>query len=104
MRHDRSMAGPYELPDGVTLVRTTDEFDNATVPAGLMRAHRVADGVWGRLVVRTGSVRFVFEDQPASPIIVAAGDSVVIPPARPHHLELDGPARFAVEFHRPPPE
>lgn len=92
---------PRTLPDGLVHVRTTDVFDNDTVPAGLLRAHRVADGVWGRLVVHTGRLRFVFEDASDAPIEVAAGGSVVIPPARPHHLELDGPSTFAVEFHRP---
>ena len=89
------------LPDGLEHVRTTDTFDNDTVPAGLLRAHRVADGVWGRLIVRTGTVVFVFDDEQGHPIAVSAGGSVAIPPARPHHLELDAPATFAVEFHRP---
>lgn len=90
------------LPDGVEHVRTTDTFDNDTVPAGLLRAHRVADGVWGRLVVHSGTVVFVFDDDPEHPISVAAGESVAIPPARQHHLELDEAATFAVEFHRLP--
>jgi tellurite resistance-related uncharacterized protein len=54
------------LPDGLEHVRTTDVFDNGTVPAGLLRAHRVADGAWGRLVVHSGTVTFVFDDQPAT--------------------------------------
>jgi tellurite resistance-related uncharacterized protein len=97
----------HELPVGSELVRTTDVFDDDTVPAGLLRAHRVADGIWGRLVVHTGAVGFVFEDEPDHRHVVAAGDSMVIPPARPHHVELSGPATFAVEFYRttaaPPP-
>jgi tellurite resistance-related uncharacterized protein len=91
-----------QLPDGLEHVRTTDVFDNTTVPAGLLRAHRVADGVWGKLVVHTGTVTFVFDDEPVQPITARAGDSVAIPPARRHHLELDEPATFAVEFHRTP--
>lgn len=91
-----------ELPDGLVLTRTTDVFDNHTVPAGLLRAHRVAEGVWGRLVVHTGCLTFVFDDEPDQPIAVAAGETVAIPPARQHHLELDGPTTFAVEFHRAP--
>jgi tellurite resistance-related uncharacterized protein len=90
------------LPDGLELVRTTDVFDNESVPAGLLRAHRVAKGVWGRLVVHTGSVVFVFEDAPGDPVTVDAGRSVVIPPERRHHVELAGPATFLVEFHRAP--
>ena len=90
------------LPDGLELVRTTDVFDNATVPAGLLRAHRVADGVWGHLVVHTGVVTFVFDDDPDHRIIADAGRSVAIPPTRRHHLEIDQPATFAVEFYRVP--
>lgn len=89
-----------ELPPDLVHVRTTDVFDNETVPKGLLRAHRVADGVWGRLVVHTGVVVFVFEDNAKHPIDVEPGERVVIPPGRLHHLELDGLATFAVEFHR----
>lgn len=91
-----------ELPDGVVLTRTTDVFDNDTVPAGLLRAHRVASGIWGRLVVHTGTVGFVFEDEADDPKNVEAGNSLVIPPSRPHHVQLDGPATFVVEFYRTP--
>lgn len=90
------------LPEGLHHVRTTDVFDESTVPAGLLCAHRVADGVWGRLVVHTGSVTFVFDDHPDDPLTLDAGDAMVIPPARQHHVELGGPATFAVEFHREP--
>lgn len=88
-----------ELPPGVALARTTPTFDQDSVPAGLLRAHQVAEGVWGRLVVHRGRLTFCFEDDDQRRI-VAAGESVVIPPQRPHHLELDGPVSFAVEFHR----
>ena len=89
-----------QMPEGLEHVRTTDTFNNETVPAGLLRAHRVADGVWGRLVVYSGAVDFVFDDSPDEAITVPAAGSVDIPPAREHHVVLDGPATFAVEFHR----
>ncbi len=90
------------IPSDFVLARTTAVFDNASVPAGLLRAHRVADGVWGRLIVHSGQVGFVFEDDPGGAVFVGPGDSVVIPPGRLHHVELDQPATFAVEFHRAP--
>lgn len=91
---------PDVLPAGLSHVRTTDVFDEHTVPAGLQRAHRVADGVWARLVVHTGALGFVFEDEPEQERTVATGDAVVIPPGRLHHVVVRGPATFAVEFHR----
>lgn len=90
------------IPDGFVLARTTEVFDNDTVPAGLLRAHRVANDVWGRLIVHSGSVGFVFEDDPGSARTVHEGGSLVIPPATLHHVELDGPVEFAVEFYRAP--
>ncbi len=94
------MTDRNQIPDDYVLARTTAVFDNDTVPAGLLRAHRVADGVWARLVVHGGLVQFVFEDEADAPTVVAAGETVVIPPARLHHVALDGPARFVVEFYR----
>jgi cupin 2 domain-containing protein len=57
-----------QLPHGVELQRVTPEFDADTVPAGLLRAHRIAAGVWGLLRVTAGSVRFVFEDGSPEPV------------------------------------
>ncbi len=88
------------MPEGLSLVRTTPEFTAVSTPGGLRSAHEVADGVWGRLRVRTGSVRFVFEDAPDDAVIVTAGGSVDIPPQRPHHVEPADDALFVVEFHR----
>jgi tellurite resistance-related uncharacterized protein len=88
-----------ELPSGLQLVRVTPTFDETTLPAGLLAAHRIAAGLWGRLLVHSGAVRFVVEDT-GEHHELRAGDSVVIPPHHPHHLEVIGPVRLAVEFHR----
>lgn len=89
-----------QIPPDHELVRTTPVYDNESIPAGLLRAHRVADGVWGRLVVSSGELGFVFEDDPDTVRSIAAGGSQVIPPGRLHHVELRGDVSFVVEFHR----
>ena len=96
--------GADRLPVGLEHVRTTDVFDQDHHPAGLRRAHRVADGVWARLLVHTGELGFVFEDAPDDRLDLRAGDAVVIPPRRLHHIEVTGPASFVIEFHRVPDE
>ena len=90
-----------EIPDGWAVVRTTPVFNETTVPAGLLRAHQIAEGVWGRLVVRSGSLEFAFEDQ-AETTTVGAGDDVAIPPQRPHHVIVGPTVSFVVEFYRSP--
>jgi tellurite resistance-related uncharacterized protein len=89
-----------DLPAGLELQRTTDEFDIGSVPPGLLRAHRLGTGVWGLLEVIDGSVSFVWEDDPDAPITLVAGDSLVIRPEVPHHVEPGRDARFTVAFYR----
>lgn len=91
-----------ELPADVVLVRTTDEWDEESLPDGLRRAHRVAEGVWGRLVVRAGALRCTFEDDGAARVL-GPGEAQVLPPGRAHHVEPTGTVRFVIEFHRAPP-
>ena len=81
-------------------MRTTKVFTAASVPRGLLAAHQVADGVWGRLVVLEGVVEFVVEATGASRA-VGAGERQVIEPGMPHHVVPDDAARFVVEFWRP---
>ena len=87
------------LPPGARHVRSTPEFTAESVPAGLLRAHRVADGVWGLLRVLSGSVVYVLEEHGDS-VTVSAGGAQVIAPGEVHHVEPDDDARFLVEFHQ----
>jgi tellurite resistance-related uncharacterized protein len=87
------------LPPGLELVRTTPEFTVDRVPAGLLGAHRVADGVWGVLRVLAGTVVFVLEDSGARRSLTT-DDAQVIEPGVFHHVEPSADARFVVEFHR----
>jgi tellurite resistance-related uncharacterized protein len=87
-----------ELPEGLVLTRTTPVFDNDTVPAGLLRAHRLANDVWGRLVVMSGVLGFVFDDDLGEAVTLTAGCTVTIPPERPHHVDLRGYSTFTIEF------
>lgn len=88
------------LPEGVQLQRVSDEFTATTVPAGLLRAHRLAPGVWGVLSVRDGTVRFVAEAAGGRAVELRAGGRHVIEPEALHHVEPDADARFVIEFHR----
>ena len=101
------MIGPVrlvdvELPDGVELVRSTAEFDETSTPPGLLASHRIAAGVWGRLVVMSGALAFEFDDGCDARKIIIAGDHQIIPPQREHCVELLGAVVFRVEFYRRP--
>lgn len=93
------MLADVRLPDGLALARTTPTFTADTVPAGLLKDHKIASGVWGRLRVFEGTVTFV-SDETGESRRLAAGDSQVIEPDTLHHVVVGDGAAFHVEFHR----
>lgn len=88
------------LPDGLVLQRVTEEFTADSVPKGLLRAHRIAEGVWGLIKVREGTLTFVEETHPITTTVLHGGDEQVVQPGVPHHVEPGRDARFAIEFYR----
>ena len=90
-----------ELPDGLRVVRTTDVWDEESMPAALRRAHRVASGTWGRLRIDRGRLRFRAETDPPLDVVVGPDAPQAIPPDVEHHVEPLGHVRFSVEFLRP---
>lgn len=91
-----------QLPPDLELARTSPDFDEGSVPDALLSAHEIGADTWGRLVVGSGSLTFIFEDAADDPIPLGGGDTVVIPPLRPHHVVIDGAVEFVVEFYRKP--
>jgi tellurite resistance-related uncharacterized protein len=87
-----------ELPGSLHVSRTAGPFDATTLPAGLRKAHRVAEGVWGHLRVIEGSAGISLETDPPIHAHLAAGDSQPIPPGVPHAVSVDGPVLLAVDF------
>ena len=87
-----------ELPADLEVVRTTASWTEGTMPGGLRRDHRVATGVWGRLVVEQGSLRFRAATAPPVDRVVGTGETQAIPPDVVHSVEPVGAVRFRVEF------
>ena len=87
------------MPAGLLLTRTTDVFTDSTVPKALLRAHKIAPHVWGRLCVYEGIVRFVFEDSSGAAHDISGGGHLDIPPSVAHRVEPSPGSRFAVEFY-----
>lgn len=90
-----------EPPADAVAYRSTAEFDEATLPAGLRRAHATRAGVWGRIEVLAGRVRLVM---PALAVdeSIAAGGHAVLPPEIEHHVEPLAGLRMRVVFLRAP--
>lgn len=89
---------PTALPANVQKYRETNEFNQNTVPKGLLADHNTADGVWGVLRVLEGHLLYTRKNQPA--ISVTPHMPSVIFPKEKHHITCDTPVRFKVEFYR----
>ncbi len=93
--------GAKSLPAGLERYKATAVFDRASVPAALLQAHRVKAGVWGLLRVVRGRVTFCLDAEPGGEVTLRDGETVVIEPDVPHHVDLpDAESAFQVEFYR----
>jgi len=95
------------LPPDVRPYRRTPDFTEATVPAGLLRAHTTKEGVWGLIHVLEGRLAYRIRDprRPASETVLAPGAPPgVVEPTILHEVEPLAGVRFYVEFHRAEPD
>jgi len=92
------------LPDDAEAHRRTAELTEATVPAGLRRRHTTKAGVWGRIRVLEGRLRYRILEPEIEEHVLEPGRDGVVEPGVPHEVEPLGAVRFFVEFlHRPEP-
>ena len=89
-----------EWPDGLAAYRRTPEFDESTVPAGLRSEHATKHGVWARIRVISGVLRYRVGAPIHRSFRVGPTSSAVIVPEVPHRVEPEGQVRFFVEFSR----
>ena len=91
----------FELPDEFVSYRTTPVFTETSVPAGLTQAHATKAGVWARIVVLEGALRYHVRALDRSFVLDPARPGIVLPEVE-HRVEPLGPLRFYVEFYRAP--
>ena len=87
-----------EAPENMVVVRSGPVWDESDMPSGLQRSHRIASGIWGRLNVQEGQVRFRAQTSPGIDITLRAPTSHYIPPELAHDIEPIGSARFSIEW------
>lgn len=88
-----------EWPAGMTAYKRTPEFDQASIPAGLLKDHATKAGVWGRIHVLEGRLKYRLEEAEYEQVVDLSEPGVIVPQVR-HRVEPLGPVRFFVEFFR----
>ena len=87
----------FELPEGAAVYKQTATFDESSVPAGLLKDHATRHGVWGRIVVHGGRLRYHVDDMGVRFDLAPDSAGIVVPEVV-HHVEPLGAVRFHVEF------
>lgn len=91
------------LPEGLVPHKRTAEFDQTTVPQGLLQDHKTKAGVWGLIHVTAGTLRYSIPSE-GHDHVLTPGVPGVVEPEVPHHVKPEGAVTFHVEFYRKPPE
>lgn len=87
------------LPEAAVIAGSTKLMNQDTVVPGILKKHLAPKGKWGYLVVESGSLQYVWEDDPSNPLDADPGHPIVIFPERFHHVSITGPVEFRVEFY-----
>jgi len=87
----------FELPTGVTATRKTAIFTEITMPAGLRQDHVTDMGIWARIEVLEGRLRYCVPSREKDNVLSPGSPGIVIPEI-PHFVEPLGAVRFQVEF------
>lgn len=85
------------LPPDVQAYFRTPEFNEATIPAGLLRQHTTKAGVWGRIVIEEGSLLYRIAES-GEEVVLSPERHGVVEPEAPHEVAPQGKVRFWVEF------
>ena len=88
-------------PDGLVAYKRTPEFTETTVPAGLLRSHSTKEGVWAKIHVLSGTLRFT-DLVLGTRQELAEGIHALVHPKAEHEVAPVGSVRFFVEFHAAP--
>lgn len=90
------------IPDSVAHYKSTPIFTETSIPAALQRSHTTAAGVWGRITIVEGSLLYRITDPSAAPeeILLTPEQPGVVEPQIEHEVQVVGPVRFQVDFHR----
>jgi tellurite resistance-related uncharacterized protein len=91
----------FEMPDGFIPYKRTPVFTEESVPAALRKDHTTKAGIWAKITVLEGKLRYRVAALDTDTEVSADNLGIVVPEV-PHRVELLGAARFFVEFYRAP--
>lgn len=89
----------FELPDNFIPYKRTSAFTEETLPAALRKDHSTKTGVWAKIIVAEGKLRYRVSALGADMELSEDKIGIVVPEVL-HNVEPLGSVRFFVEFYR----
>ncbi len=89
-----------DLPNNLEAYKRTPEFDENSVPKGLLKAHQTKQGVWGKIVVMEGELQYSIDSTDNEVLVLSTNKYGVVEPEVFHQVKPVGKVRFYVEFYR----
>ena len=90
----------FEWPENLVSFQKMPEFDEQSIPKGLLKDHATKAGVWGKIILLEGSLLYRPEAlQGKAQTLTPLQPGIVVPEMK-HEVQLNGPVRFYVEFYR----
>lgn len=91
----------FELPDHFVAFERTPELTEQTLPPAWLRGHTTGSGVWAKIVVSEGRLRYTVDM--LKTVVELGPDRIgIVVPEVPHRIEPVGNVRFFVELYRAP--
>lgn len=87
-----------QLPDSVVAYQRTPEFNETTVPKGLLKEHSTKSGVWGVIKVLSGELEYAIAGDEV--VILSPTCYGIVEPQVLHQVKPLGPVLFYVEFYK----
>ncbi len=91
-----------DIPETAESYKKTPEFNEQSVPAGLLKAHQTKQGTWGKINVSEGELLYRILEPTIEEIVLSPDKFGVVEPTVLHEVSPQGKVSFHVEFFREP--
>ena len=88
------------LPAEVSSFAQSPEFTEDSTPKNLKKEHRTSAGIWGKIVVLEGRLRYRILEPEARDEELSPQTPGIVEPEIAHEVKALGKVRFYVEFYR----
>lgn len=88
------------IPKQMNAYFRTEIFNEKTIPEGLLKEHRTAENIWGKITVLKGELTYVIEEPVRENVRLNIERHGVVEPMVTHHVIPQEGVRFYLEFYK----